>query len=81
MNVSANYDKILEDCKKEDLAWIEEEFDLLFKNKKCSPEDKKIVEKIIDNLMTDVNILQNEYLLVALSKTIQGIEQKYPQLF
>ena len=81
MNISANYDKILEDSKKEDLAWIEEEFDLLFKNKKCSKEDKKTVEKILNNLMSDIGMLQNEFLLVALSKTLQCLEQKHPELF
>ena len=83
MNIIANYDKILEDCKKDDLAWIEEEFDLLFRNKKskCSEQDKKTVAKIVDNLMTDINLVQNESLLVVLSKTLQYIEQKSPEFF
>ena len=83
MNIIANYEKIIEECKKEDIAWIEEEFDLLFKEKKgkCSEQDKKMVAKMIDNLMTDINILENEYLLVAVSKTLQCIEAKYPEFF
>ncbi len=83
MNIIANYDKIIEENKKEHLAWIVEEFDLLFKGKngKCSEQDKKTAEKIIDNIMTDINLLKNNDLFVVLSKTLQCIEQKFPEFF
>jgi hypothetical protein len=83
MSISTNYDKILEDAKKGELEWIEEEFDFLFKNKngKCSEIDKSTANRILHSAKQNLDMIRNDKLMVILTKTLECIEQKYPELF
>ncbi len=83
MNINADYNKILIASKKEELQWLEREFELLFKDKKenCSEVDKKLANQILDNLIVNINTLEDEYLINILAKTLEGIEGKFPELF
>ncbi len=83
MNIAADYEKLLEDTKKKDLLWIEDEIDLLYKVKdgKFSTEDKITANKILDSAIQNVNMVKNENILFFLTKTLEGIEKKYPTLF
>ncbi len=82
MNVSGDYDKILADNLKEELEWLEDEFELLFKNKKNYSTDdislgNQIIEKVIDNITAS----DSEELLNLLTTKLTKIEQTYPELF
>ena len=82
MKVSADYDRILVDNFKEELEWLEDEFELLFKGKKYYSKDdislgNQIIEKVIDN----INSNDNEELLNLLTITLNRIEKTYPELF
>lgn len=82
MKVSADYDRILVDNFKEELDWLEDEFELLFKNKKNYSKDdialgNQIIEKIIDNISSN----DSEELLNLLTITLNRIEQTYPEFF
>ncbi len=82
MNVSADYDRILVDNFKEELDWLEDEFELLFKHKKNYSKDdialgNQIIEKIIDNISSN----DSEELLNLLTITLNRIEQTYPEFF
>lgn len=82
MKVSADYDRILVDNFKEELDWLEDEFELLFKHKKNYSKDdialgNQIIEKIIDNISSN----DSEELLNLLTITLNRIEQTYPEFF
>ena len=83
MNLTGNYDEILEKKLKEDLDWLREEFDLLFRSKKegYSKQDKKIASEILEKVIENTNIYNNPDLVSVLSLTLQNIEKSYPQLF
>jgi len=82
MKVSGDYDRILVDNFKEELEWLEDEFDLLFKPKKDYSKDdislgNLIIEKVIDN----INSNDSEELLNLLTIALNRIEQTYPEFF
>lgn len=85
MSVSGNYNRILEDTIKEELLWLEQEFDYLFKTKKeglrITENDIKIGNKILNNFIDNININHNKNLLNLLTLTLDKIEQTYPQFF
>ncbi len=83
INISGNYEKMLEDNLKEELVWLEDEFNFLFKSKKdkYTSHDitlgSKILEQVIDNIKTN----HNEELLNLLAVTLNKIEHLYPDFF
>jgi hypothetical protein len=82
MTVSADYEKILQDNLKEELEWLEEEFELLFKNKKEKSKDdiflgNQILDQIIDNIKTN----NSEELLNLLTITLNKLERNFPEFF
>ena len=82
MNLSADYEKLLSDVKREELVWIEEEFECLFSNKKgkFTDADKETANHILDNLTENINMLKNDDLIQILAKMLNKIEKKYPDL-
>ena len=83
MSVSRNYNRILEDTIKEELIWLEQEFNYLFKNKKegFTENDIKMGNQILNNVIDNINISNNKDLLNFLTLTLDKIEQTYPQFF
>ncbi|MHA1294313.1 MAG: hypothetical protein ACTSQJ_16820 [Promethearchaeota archaeon] len=83
MNISVDYEKLLEETLLEELNWFEEEFDSLFEKKidNYSKQDLNIGTKILDNLTKKINNLNNEKLIHFLAKTLNNIERKYPHFF
>ncbi|KKM84880.1 hypothetical protein LCGC14_1294660 [marine sediment metagenome] len=82
MKVSGDYDRILVDNFKEELEWLEDEFDLLFKHKKNYSKDdialgNLIIEKVIDNISSN----DSEELINLLTITLNRIEQTYSEFF
>jgi len=62
MNLSADYDKLLEQTKLEEIEWFKEEFDQLFNNKngKYTDGDKYLANQILDNFTSNIHILNNK---------------------
>ncbi|MCK4688650.1 MAG: hypothetical protein KAT66_11005 [Candidatus Lokiarchaeota archaeon] len=83
MSVNENYNRILEDTIKEELIWLEQEFNYLFRNKKegFTENDIKMGNQILNNVIDNININHNENLLHFLTLTLDKIEQTYPQFF
>ena len=83
MSVSGNYNRILEDTIKDELIWLEQEFNYLFRNKKegFTENDIKIGNQILNNVIDNINISNNKDLLNLLTLTLDKIEQTYPQFF
>lgn len=83
MSVNENYNRILEDTIKEELIWLEQEFNYLFRNKKegFTENDIKMGNQILNNVIDNININHNENLLHFLTLTLDKIKQTYPQFF
>lgn len=88
MSVNENYNRILEDTIKEELIWLEQEFNYLFRNKKegFTENDIKMGNQILNNVIDNINISNNAFsnnsnLLNLLTLTLDKIEQTYPQFF
>lgn len=83
MSVNENYNRILEDTIKEELIWLEQEFNYLFRNKKegFTENDIKMGNQILNNVVDNINISNNKDLLNFLTLTLDKIEQTYPQFF
>ncbi len=82
MNIIANYDKILEDNLREELYWLEKEFDVLFEGKKkqkkkYTNQDISIANGILEKVLEHITPSNNELLINLLASTIENIEKKY----
>jgi cell division FtsZ-interacting protein ZapD len=80
---SANYEHILEENLRNELLWLEEEFDILFKSKKedLTQEDIKLGNQILNNVIDNLNLINNEDLLTSLALSLERIENSYPDFF
>ena len=83
MNVSGDYEKLLEDNLKDELNWLEEEFNFLFKSKrdKFSKHEITLGSKILDNVIDNIKHNKSEELLNLLAITLTKIEHTYPDFF
>ncbi len=83
MNVSGDYEKLLEDNLKEELDWLEQEFSILFKFKKdkYTKEDFNLGSMILDNVIDNIKTNNNEELLNLLDITLNKIEHTFPEFF
>ncbi|MHA2185458.1 MAG: hypothetical protein ACXAAI_10705 [Promethearchaeota archaeon] len=85
MNVSGEYKKILEDNLKKELEWLEQEFEMLFRQKKLkksyTPDDIAIGNQILDNVIENLQYNNNTETLNMLALTLNKIEQIYPEFF
>ena len=83
MNTSGNYEKLLEDNLKEELTWLEEEFNFLFKSKKdkYTKDDYKTGSMILDNVIDNIKTNNSEELLNLLAITLNSLEHKFPEFF
>jgi cell division FtsZ-interacting protein ZapD len=80
---SANYEHILEENLRNELLWLEEEFDILFKSKKdeLTQEDIQLGNQILNNVIDNLNLINNEDLLTSLALSLERIENSYPDFF
>ena len=85
MNLYGDYEKILEDNLKEELEWLEQEFEFLFKQKRLknsyTKEDISIGNQILDNIIDSIKSNKSEELLNLLAMTLNKIEQTFPEFF
>ena len=83
MKVSIKYYETLEESLKEDLAWLEEEFEILFNSKmqRFTENDKKIANEILDYILENMYVSDNIILLNLLTEVMESIEKKYVNLF
>ena len=82
MTVSGDYEKILEDNLREELDWLEDEFELMFRYKKnYSKDDISLGNSILDNVVENIRSNENEEALNLLTLTLNRIEQAYPDFF
>ncbi|MFX1308705.1 MAG: hypothetical protein ACFE9M_06455 [Promethearchaeota archaeon] len=82
MTVSGEYEKILESSLREDLEWLEREFELLFRYKKTkTKEDIAMGNQILDNVIDSIKANHSEEVLNLLAITLNKIEQTYPEFF
>ena len=82
MTVSGEYERIILDNLKEDLEWLLDEFELLFKNKNPkSKEDIAIGNQILDQILDSMKIFNSEEELNLLAITLNRIEQSHPEFF
>ncbi|MFX0039473.1 MAG: hypothetical protein ACFFAB_09090 [Candidatus Heimdallarchaeota archaeon] len=83
MKVSVKYHEILEEDLKEELIWLIEEFQILFKSKleKYSEKDKEIANKILDYMLNNTYAYKSIQLYNLLFNAIENIEKTYPNLF
>jgi len=83
INVSGDYEKILEDNLKKELDWLEQEFKILFKFKKdkYTKEDFSMGSMILDNVIDNIKTNNSEELLNLLALTLNKIEHTYPEFF
>jgi len=85
MNLYGDYEKILEDNLKEELEWLEQEFEFLFKQKRLknsyTKEDISIGNQILDNIIDNIKLNKSEELLNLLAMTLNKIEQTFPEFF
>ncbi len=80
---SGDYTSILEKSFKEELSWLELEFDILFFNKKgkYTELDKKIAKEIFYSVKKNKNFFKNEKLSNLLELMLANIQRKYPDFF
>ncbi|MFW9942767.1 MAG: hypothetical protein ACFFFT_17155 [Candidatus Thorarchaeota archaeon] len=85
MNLYGDYEKILEDNLKDELEWLQQEFNLLFKQKRLrnsyTKEDISIGNQILDNVIDSIKLTKSEELLNLLAMTLNKIEQTFPEFF
>ncbi|MFX0003821.1 MAG: hypothetical protein ACFE9C_02495 [Candidatus Hodarchaeota archaeon] len=82
MTVSGDYEKVIEDSLRDDLLWLEREFELLFRYKNSkSKEDILMGNQILDRFIDNIKCNNNEEVLNLLAVTLNRIEQNYPEFF
>ena len=83
MNVSGDYEGLIESSLKEELTWLEEEFNFLFKFKKeeYTKEELSMGSMILDNVIDNIKTNNSEELLNLLAITLNKLEHSYPDFF
>jgi len=82
MTVSGGYEKVIEESLRDDLAWLEREFELLYRYKKVkSKADIAIANQILDQFVDNIKSNNSEEVLNLLAITLNKIEQSYPEFF
>jgi len=77
-----DYDGFLKESLIEEFHWHEEEFDLIFKNKKkYTVKDFQIANLILEKLGKILSSFQSDRLLETLASKISNIKRKYPDFF
>lgn len=83
MNLKFDDQNLIKEEFKQKLYWFEEEFDMIFRNKRrnYTKDDLRLANEILDKLSETVNEYRNEKLLFDLVSTLNNIEKKHPEFF
>lgn len=83
MKVSVRYHEILEESLKEELIWLNEEFQILFQSeiKNYTIRDNEMANDILDYVLENTYVYDNMVLYSLLFDAIENIEKMYPDLF
>jgi hypothetical protein len=83
MYVHGDYEEILENSLAEDLDWLKEEFDVLFrfKNHKFNVRDMEIANQLIDFCIETIDPSDNSRILNFLTETLKALARNYPEFF
>jgi len=83
MKANIKYHEILEENLKEELIWLIEEFQILFKFKleNYSKKDKELANQILDYILDNTYAHESIQLYNLLFDAIEDIEKRYPELF
>ena len=83
MNINGDYEGLIESSLKEELTWLEEEFNFLFKFKKdqYTKEEITMGSMILDNVVDNIKNNNSEELLNLLAITLNKIEHTFPEFF
>ena len=83
MNISADFEKLLEDSIKHQIEWYVEEFNELYgtNGRNYSRLDKSIANHILSKLTEDIDFKNNDTMLIYLAEAIETIRMTYPAFF
>ena len=85
MNINGDYEGLLESSLKAELTWLEEELNMIFKQKKLkgsyTQNDISLGNKILDNVIEHIKSSKSEQLLNLLAITLNNIEHSFPDFF
>lgn len=85
MNISADFDKLLEDSLKHQIEWYVEEFNELYgsngNDNDPSKLDKSIANHILSTLTENIDFKNNDTMLIYLAEAIETIRMTYPDFF
>lgn len=83
MYYCGDYDDLLEDSLIEELEWLREEFELLFKPKRqnLSDKDKELANQMIQIIVNKMNFSDDKRINEILIEAIEKIEYNFPELF
>lgn len=76
------YDRVLSKELKEELFWLQEEFDLFFSHKaKFSTKDKALATQMIENSVTsNLYVFNQNKSLDSVALVLNNLKMKYPEL-
>ena len=83
MNISADFEKLLEDSIKHQIEWYVDEFNELYgtNGRDYSRLDKSIANHILSTLTGDIDFKNNDTMLIYLAEAIETIRMTYPAFF
>ncbi|MFX0032732.1 MAG: hypothetical protein ACFE8E_06415 [Candidatus Hodarchaeota archaeon] len=83
MYYCGDYDDLLEDSLIEELEWLREEFELLFKFKRQHPsiKDKQLANQMIEIIVNRMKFSDDKRINEILIEAIEKIEYNFPELF
>jgi len=83
MNISADFDKLIEDSLKHQIEWYVEEFNELYgtNGRNYSELDKSIAHHILNRLTESIDFKNNDKVLIFLAEAIETIRMSYPDFF
>ncbi len=84
MNISADFEKLLEDSIKSQIEWYVEEFNELYGSidrEINSDVDKSIADHILNTLTESLDFRNNDNMLIYLAEAIDTIRLTYPDFF
>ena len=83
MYYHGDYDELFEDSLVEELEWLKEEFEFLFKSEKhySTEKDKQLANQIIKNILEKLDFSDDDRINELLIKTLETLHFNFPGLF
>ncbi|MFX1313908.1 MAG: hypothetical protein ACFFHD_15060 [Promethearchaeota archaeon] len=78
-----DYEDLLEDSLIEELEWLKEEFEFLFKSRKHHPtdKDKQLANQMIENVFNKIDFLDDKQINNFFIEALENIEHNFPKFF